>query len=108
MLVPATATSRRWQPVTKRVLDELAARSQQRTAASSEFAVIREKIEEARRNDGVVRLADLIKRQNEAKANESNGDAATDDADDEEAHANSPQLNEAIDVLADLVTELNS
>jgi carboxyl-terminal processing protease len=110
----------RWSGVSSPKLAELSARSSERTLASEEFADIRSKIEEARANDGMIRLADILKEREEAKAEEENGSgggsAATDKPDTvetaektdaaggEEAEDElSPQVEEALNVLADLV-----
>ncbi|MBW2289261.1 MAG: PDZ domain-containing protein [Deltaproteobacteria bacterium] len=91
--VPAT---NRWQPVSSDVVSKLAQRSHERVGKSEEFAEIREKLKEAEANDGVVRLADILKEQEEVEEEE-------DAAEGEEKEKISPQLEEATSILADLV-----
>lgn len=109
----------RWGRVPGETLAELARRSQSRVGASEAFGEVREKLEEARANGGVVRLSDILKRREEARAEKesekakiegdevvsidpsSNGDGTlvSAPADDELT----PQLLEALEVLGDLV-----
>ena len=68
------------------------------------IAEIRRKLEEAEENGGVVRLAEVQKRQEEENAKEStNGDGTSESEGEEDDEAMSPQLEEAVNVLADLV-----
>jgi carboxyl-terminal processing protease len=94
--VPAT---NRWQPVSSDVVSKLAQRSHDRVVKSEEFAEIREKLKEAENNDGVVRLADILKEQEEVEEEEKKQE----DAEGEEEEKISPQLEEATSILADLV-----
>ena len=107
-----------WKPVTEEITESLSSRSKERVAASEEFAEVEEKLAKARANDGLVVLADIIKEQEEAET-ASAGGVASPDADtasvavpeaasDEAEKPNSPQLEEALNVLADLVTALDS
>jgi hypothetical protein len=104
-------------------ITELAKRSRERVNNSEEFADVRRKIDEARENDGVVRLADMMASREEADiASETDGmptdaspgggspDAPTADAGkpadaerDEEIAALTPQVEEALKILTDLV-----
>ncbi len=99
-------------------LPELVRSSSERVAKNEKFAEVRERLAEAKTHDGVVRLADILKERQEAKAREHEGDESeaggirtaslTDDASDGVGGANgkemTPQLEEAIEVLADLVS----
>ena len=85
----------RWKPLTPEMVATLSKRSQARIQSSEEFAKVQEKLRKARENGGVVRLADVLKENEEAKAGENGSET------DEEEFT--PQLEEAINVLADLV-----
>jgi len=97
-------------------LSELVRSSSARIAKSQEFEEVRVKLEEARAHDGVVRLADIIKEREEAKAPDAKGDGAKPSevntakvshppaADAAKADELDPQVEEALEVLADLVT----
>lgn len=102
----------RWSRVSPETVAELARRSNARVAKSEEFAEIREKIQEAASRDGVVKLADILKEREEAKAqDDTHADADGDASEADEASAETPpdeeehsaQLEEALNVLADLV-----
>jgi carboxyl-terminal processing protease len=109
----AVPTTSRWRPVSSDVVSKLAQRSHERVGKSEEFAEIREKLKEAEANEGVVRLADMLKEQEEAEeaeeaeeGEESKGgddgeDVAASEEDEEEEPT--PQLKEATSILADLV-----
>jgi carboxyl-terminal processing protease len=97
--VPATA------------LAELVRSSSARIANDAIFTEVREKLEEARTDNGIVRLADILKEREEAESAETNGSekgseagadaAAVDVADTDPLD---PQMKEALEVLADLVS----
>jgi carboxyl-terminal processing protease len=91
----------RWKPVTSDVIAALAKRSRQRIESNEEFAKIREKLRKAEENGGVVRLSDILKEREEAEAvGEREAAEATEDG---EEPPPTPQLQEAINVLADLI-----
>jgi carboxyl-terminal processing protease len=101
----------RWSRFSETTLEELARRSRQRVDQSAEFARIREKVREAAENNGRVRLSDILKEQAEAKNGNGNGpgDADGDGIGDDLMGAEgpdeelTPQVEEALNVLADLV-----
>jgi carboxyl-terminal processing protease len=102
-------------------LSELAKRSRERVDESEEFAEVRRKIAEVREKNGVVRLADMLKEREEAETlAESDGDdaghvqGATEGPSAAAEHPNdfaagetpeelTPQVEEALNVLKDLV-----
>jgi carboxyl-terminal processing protease len=88
----------RWKPVTPDVIAVLAERSRRRVESSEEFVKIREKLRKAEENGGVVRLADILKEKKEAEAA---GELEV--AQEGEEPPLTPQLQEAINVLADLI-----
>lgn len=96
----------RWSRVDGATLAELAVRSEKRVTGNETFDEIREKVAEARANDGVVRLADILKEREESEVSTSeNGSEpgeSTDPATKEEDEL-SPQVDEALNVLGDLV-----
>jgi carboxyl-terminal processing protease len=100
-----------WSLVPSETIQTLAQSSSQRVGTSEAFEAVREKLVEAKANDGVIRLADILKKREERKAEvdgdevgavdpDANGDDPLGSAPDDEP---SPQLLEAIEVLADLV-----
>ncbi|MCH7890969.1 MAG: hypothetical protein IH921_05640 [Gemmatimonadetes bacterium] len=91
-------TSQRWRPITDETISGLSALSQDRIRASKQFEKIREQLAKAGENGGVIHLADLMKEREEAKA--ATADSETSDPTDPPP---TPQLEEAIHVLADLI-----
>jgi hypothetical protein len=100
----------------------LAERSKRRVASDQEFVELREQIAEAKANNGVVRLAEILKQQEEAKSRSATGAAAEGVARSaaggvigaesaslepasggEDADERSPQTEESLFILADLV-----
>ena len=106
------AGERRWKPVTDEVVEELARRSEERLETHEFFGEVRAELAKRAEDDGVVQLADLIEeRRSDAAETPTAGlaagtaSASTPGApkakdDDEEL---SPQAQEALNVLADLV-----
>jgi carboxyl-terminal processing protease len=103
---------RHWRPVTPELLGQLAVRSRTRVEGSEEFKAIEKQLAERAGDDGVMLLDDILREREEAgqKAGANAtaaaaGDAAipppaeTADSDDEPT----PQLREALAILADLV-----
>ncbi len=96
-------------------LAELVRTSSERVAKSPEFEEVRVKLAEARAHEGIIRLADIIKEREGSKVGETkasangNGAAKTaKGADSKQAEAepeeeHDPQVEEAVEVLADLV-----
>jgi carboxyl-terminal processing protease len=101
-------------------LAELVRTSSERVAKSPEFEEVRTKLAEAKAHEGVVRLADIIKEREEskvgeAKSKDTNGNGAqhgsaknaegkpAKDAKAAPAEDRDPQVEEAVEVLADLV-----
>jgi carboxyl-terminal processing protease len=85
-----------WEPVGSEVMMILAQRSAGRIAENDEFAEIRERLAEQAKSGGVVELAEILKRREE------DGDDA-DAEDTRDADEPTPQLQEALRVLTDLV-----
>jgi len=91
----------RYLPVTESMVRLLAERSAERVAESPEFAEMQKKREESLANDGVIRLEELARereKEREEDEDEPSGPEAR-----AEARARSPQVQEAISILADLV-----
>ncbi len=96
------APEQRWRPISDEMIVELAGRSQGRVAQSAEFEEIRQRLASIESDNGVVRVADILKGRN----GEAGGDGPAPDADGDaegEERDDSPQVREALHVLADLV-----
>jgi carboxyl-terminal processing protease len=85
-----------WQPISADRVKVLAARSSARQAKSKEFADVRTDLEKAKRNDGVVKISELLA--DTKKAEEK--DKARKDPEEEMK----PERDEAVEILADLVS----
>jgi len=116
-----------WDRITPGTVAVLNERSKRRIDANPKFIELREKIAEAKANNGVVRLSEILKQQQEAKAEGAAtpiGEGATKgsaagvvgegasaagltpntDASDPDDETRSPQYQEALFILTDLVT----
>jgi carboxyl-terminal processing protease len=113
-----------WDRITPGTVAVLSERSKRRVDSDPAFAELRQKIAEAKATNGVVRLSDILKQQQEAKAASSVGEGAgkgrpsgvvgegaaaasltpDTDLDGPDDETRSPQYQEALLVLADLVT----
>lgn len=101
--------------VSAETLEQLRRQSGQRVGASERFAEVREEIEKQRENEGVVKVADLVEKEKDGEA-ASAGDPAPlspeaamlappepGEAAGKEKDEPTPQLEEALQILADLV-----
>jgi carboxyl-terminal processing protease len=92
----------RFQPLSTPVVSELARRSQVRVAGSEMFREIEEQVAKRKADDGVVRLSELLAEQEQEKAKNGGTEQAA-AAPETDADAPTPHLDEALQVLADLV-----
>jgi len=92
-----TEGSGHWDPVAGEVVGVLAERSATRIAKDEEFSEIQERLAKQQENAGVVELAELMKRREEEESETKEGIEGEQEEDD------SPQLEEALRVLTDLV-----
>ena len=95
-----------FQPVSTPIVTELARRSQARVAGNPMFKEIEEQVAKRKADDGVVRLSELLAEQEQEKAKNGTKAKPTEQAAVKPApdvEAPTPHLNEALQVLADLV-----
>jgi carboxyl-terminal processing protease len=92
-----------WEPVEGPLIARLAERSAGRVAADTAFVELRERMAEAQSEGGVVALSEILKRRGEAGVLDETEAADEIAASGEEAPP-TPQLEEALRVLTDLVT----
>jgi carboxyl-terminal processing protease len=90
-----------WRPVNPPLVSELARRSQARVAKNALFKEIEEQVEKRRADDGVVRLSELLAEQEQEKVK--NGGKPAAEVAEREEEAPTPHLDEALNILADLV-----
>jgi carboxyl-terminal processing protease len=112
-----SSTPTTWRPVSAQIVPMLAKRSSERVAANEKFVDIEKRVEEAKASDGVVRVSDLLdedgkpgkgaEQKTDAALGEAPPGAAVDPAEETTtAKADeppSPQLEEALQILADWV-----
>jgi carboxyl-terminal processing protease len=91
----------RFLPVSNPLVSELARRSQARVASNQMFREIEEQVAKRKADNGVVRLSELLAEQEQEKAKNGGEKKPTEAASAEEAPT--PHLDEALQVLADLV-----
>jgi carboxyl-terminal processing protease len=96
-------SAKRWKTVDEKMIEKLRTRSAARVAENEDFADLRKRLAEAE-NDGELKLADLLERQEEEEE-AADTDAQNAKVSDDEL---TPQLDEALNVLADLVVELET
>lgn len=110
-----------WEPITRPMVAVLAGRSKRRTLENEYFQEIERELADREDDDGVVRLAELIREREEANGRDESskdgvprsGEAGSTDADtagvavptDPEEDADpSPQIREALEILTDMIT----
>ncbi len=106
---PKESAESAWTAITAETVAELSKRSAARVAEDEEFVELAEQIDEARKRDGVIHLAEIL--QDRAEAKSAAGDAAIappskteEKKDGEEAEEPSLQQREALYILRDLVS----
>jgi hypothetical protein len=90
-----------FRPVSTPLVSELARRSQARVAGNEMFHEIEQQVAKRKADDGVVRLSELLAEQEQEKA-KNGGEKKPTEAAQADA-APTPHLDEALQVLADLV-----
>jgi carboxyl-terminal processing protease len=104
----STDAKEKWAPITEDVVKNLAEKSKARVTKSTKFADITKKVEESKKNDGLIRLVELRKQATDEKAKDSkkkkkktkvaDGEAKEDDEE-------SPLVEEATSILGDLIAQ---
>ncbi len=84
--------AKRWRPVTQDEIKQLSQRSAERVAVDPEFAKIREDLAKQRKNQGVIKIKEILDDPDKQK-----------DDEEKEKEELSTQAKEALQVLADLV-----
>ena len=87
----------RWEPVPAETMMVLAQRSAGRIADDDDFAEIRERLAEQEESGGIIELSEVLKRREEIEVEEKS------EEEESEEDAATPQLEEALRVLSDLV-----
>ena len=85
-------------------MTKLQEKSKSRVAKDEKFKEITKELSEAQKNKGVVRLADFRKKAKEEKTKEDK--LKTKSTADRRKEVMEPYINEGVNVLGDLVTEL--
>lgn len=67
----STDPTQKWKPVESKLIDDLKKKSEERVAKDPKFVEIRKNLEEAQKNKGVIRLAEIRKKAVEEKKKES-------------------------------------
>jgi carboxyl-terminal processing protease len=96
----ANGPESRWQPVGAPVLAELARRSRRRVEASAEFTEIRKKLEERDARPAAVQVSEFLAERDDGRPDP----AEPADPADPQGEEPRPEVDEALLVLADLVT----
>lgn len=95
-----------WKPINEKIVEELAKKSKARVDSSEDFKEIRENIAEAEKNDGIVHLAEMMKKDKEEKAEEDKKEGKKEEDKtfkERVADMQRPYLEESLNILADLV-----
>jgi len=82
-----------WLPVTPDVVSTLLEKSHARVSSAKDFVEVEKQLAEAKKNQGMVHLADILKQKDK------DPDVTLKDA----SHEPTPQLKEALNILADYV-----
>ncbi len=102
-------TKTRWVPITNVVVDQLKVLSAARVKKEKEFDKILTEVAENEQRNGIIKLSDALKKQKDNKENKGKKTAKTNfnrrgGRGSEEKYLEIPQVKEAVEILADLVT----
>ena len=98
----STKAGESWKPIESSYLEALRTRSAARVAANSKFQEILKDAEEARKANGLIKLAEVRRKSTEEKAKNKKNEKKS--FADRLKDAEAPYVNEGLAVLADLVT----
>jgi len=96
----------RWEPIKPEIVQKLADKSQVRVAKDPKFLEIKKNLEEASKNDGVIKLADIRKKSKVEKSQEKKKTKKEKSKDEEarEKDLDSALVQEGINIAADMMT----
>lgn len=97
--------AKRWEPVQESVITKLAERSKARVAKDKKFAELTKELEEAKKNKGLVKLAELRQKaeKENAKDKKKNGRKTRTERVKEANEREAPVVQEAVNIAADLI-----
>lgn len=96
----------KWKPLTPQVVEAVSQKSKERVAKNEKFKEILQELKEADKNKGIVKLADFRKRAKEDKEKEDKKKKQS--ANERRKEAMAPYIDEGLNVLSDLVTQINA
>ena len=92
-----------WTPITKAMVEKLRAQSLARVSKDKEFDKIRTELAETEKRNGVIRLADALKKQKDSKSSKSENKGRRGRESDAK-YLEQPQVKEGIEILTDLIS----
>lgn len=99
----------KWTPISEEVAKSLAEKSKARVAKNAKFGELKKKVEDAKKNEGLIRLAELRKmaaaEKKDSKKKTKGKKAAPGVADEKDEDAESPLVDEAAAILTDLIAQ---
>ncbi len=96
----------KWTPITDELVKSLAEKSKARVTKSTKFADITKKVEESKKNDGLIRLVELRKQATDEKAKDKKKKKKAKDTDEQtKEDEESPLVEEATSILGDLIAQ---
>lgn len=97
----------KWTPITEEVVKNLVEKSKARVSKNQKFADLKKKVDEAKKNEGLIRLAELRKMATAEKkeSKKKNKGKKKTDGEDKEDDTESPLVEEATEILSDLIAQ---
>jgi carboxyl-terminal processing protease len=102
----STDPKEKWTAITENIVKVLNEKSKARTTKSKKFAEITRKVEEAKKNEGLIRLAELRKQASTEKKASKKSKKAKDAESDPAEDLESPLVDEATAILGDLIDQV--
>lgn len=92
-----------WAPVNEKVLAQVGELSKKRVDANTEFKKIRDAIKERDKNNGMIKLSELLKKKGEKEKDKDKEKSDTKSRKERQEENREPQYKEALNILADYI-----
>ena len=99
-----TNAALKWKIVDNSLIQKLNEKSQARVVKDPKFLEIRKNLEEARKNEGVIKLADIRKKSKVESKKTKNKSKKTSKEEDKEKEMDAPLVQEGINIITDFVS----
>lgn len=102
----SAVSAEHWTPISVPLVQQLKAKSDERVKKDSKFAEIRKEIDEIKKNQGVIRLSEILKKSDTDKKKKKDDEKKS--YAERAQKADEPFINESVNILMDWVTDFKA